>query len=101
MTGERLTAERARQACLVNQVVPPESLDEAVRERVDQLLSSGPEALKVCKDLLEKVSTLPFAEARTYTAEVIARLRQSPEAQEGMAAFLGKRKPSWTEDSKN
>jgi methylglutaconyl-CoA hydratase len=95
LTGERLTAERARQAGLVNQVVPPESLDEAVRERVDQLLSSGPEALKVCKDLLEKVSSLPFAEARTYTAEVIARLRQSPEAQEGMAAYLEKRKPGW------
>ena len=100
LTGERLTADRAQQAGLVNQVVPPESLDAAVLERVNQLLSSGPEALKVCKDLLEKVSSLPFDEARTYTAEVIAKLRQSPEAQEGMAAYLGKRKPSWTEDTK-
>jgi methylglutaconyl-CoA hydratase len=95
LTGERLTAEKAQKAGLVNQVVAPEALDQAIQERVNQLLTGGPEALKVCKDLLEKVSTLPFAEARTYTAEVIARLRQSPEAQEGMAAYLEKRKPSW------
>lgn len=96
LSGERLTAEKALAAGLVNQVVSSDFLDKAVEERVNQLLSSGPEALKVCKDLLEKVTTLSFSEARTYTAEVIARLRQSPEAQEGMAAFLEKRKPKWT-----
>jgi methylglutaconyl-CoA hydratase len=95
LSGERLTAEKALAAGLVNQVVSPESLDQVVQERVAQLLTSGPEALKVCKDLLEKVSSLPFSDARIYTAEVIARLRQSPEAQEGMAAFLEKRKPKW------
>lgn len=95
LTGERLNAERALKAGLVNQVVPPESLDKAVQERVDFLLTSGPNALKMCKELLEKVSDIRLEEARRYTAEVIASLRQSDEAQEGMAAYLEKRKPRW------
>jgi methylglutaconyl-CoA hydratase len=39
---------------------------------------------------------MDFAEAKAYTAEMIAHLRVSPEGQEGMAAFLEKRKPKWT-----
>jgi methylglutaconyl-CoA hydratase len=38
---------------------------------------------------------MSFEEAKSFTAEVIARLRMSPEGQEGMAAFLEKRKPRW------
>lgn len=95
LTGERFKADRAQRYGLVNTVVPIEDLDEAVEERVAQLLTSGPEALKTCKELLHRVPLMDFQEARDYTAEVIARLRISPEGQEGMAAFLDKRKPSW------
>ncbi len=95
LTGERLTADRALKAGLVNQVVVPEELDKAVEERTRQLLTSGPEALKTCKEMLQKVPAMSLDSAKTYTAEVIARLRQSAEAQEGMAAYLEKRKPKW------
>jgi methylglutaconyl-CoA hydratase len=97
LTGERLNADRALQAGLVNQVTSPESLDQAVEERIRQLLESGPRALEVCKELLQKVPSLDLAQARTYTAEMIAALRMSDEAQEGMSAFLEKRKPRWVE----
>ncbi|UCE20286.1 MAG: enoyl-CoA hydratase/isomerase family protein [Gemmatimonadota bacterium] len=98
LTGERLTAQRALESGLVNQVVPEGELDAAVGERVKQLLSSGPYALHVCKQLLQQVPQLDFEEARAYTADVLAKLREGAEAQEGMSAFFEKRKPKWSVD---
>jgi methylglutaconyl-CoA hydratase len=95
LTGERFKAEKAKRFGLVNKVVPIADLDDAVQERTAQLLTSGPEALQTCKRLLSRVPQMSFEEAKTYTAEVIARLRMSAEGQEGMAAFLEKRKPRW------
>ena len=98
ITGERLTAERALRFGLVNEVVPLEDLDRAVQERVSQLLTSGPKALNTCKEILRKIPGMSFEEAKAYTAEVIASLRVSPEGQEGMSAFLEKRKPRWARE---
>ncbi len=96
LTGQTLDAGKALQAGLVNEVVPLKALDGAVDERIKQLVSSGPEALKWCKELLEKVPSMNFDLATDYTAEVIAKLRISDEGQEGMNAFLEKRKPKWS-----
>ena len=95
LTGERLIAERAHAAGLINMVVPLDELDDVVGELVKRLVSSGPEAITKCKELLRNVAQMSFDEAREYTAEVIARLRISDEGQEGMAAFFDKRKPKW------
>jgi methylglutaconyl-CoA hydratase len=97
LTGERLTAQKALAAGLANQVVEPEKLNNAVNTRIDQLLSSGPEALDWCKQLLHNVPSIPEPEVGKYTAEVIARLRMGAEGQEGMKAFFEKRKPKWAE----
>jgi methylglutaconyl-CoA hydratase len=97
LTGERLTAEKALAAGLANQVAPYSKLDEAVSTRVGQLLSSGPQALAMCKELLQKAPEISEPEVGKYTAEVIARLRMGDEGQEGMKAFFGKRKPRWAE----
>ena len=97
LTGERLTSDRALEAGLVNRVVPDEMLDATVNGLVESLLSSGPEAIRVCKELLQTVPTLMVDDFKEYTARVIAELRQSPEGQEGMDAFLNERKPNWTE----
>jgi len=99
LTGERMTADRALDAGLVNKVVAVEELDQAVAEQVKQLLSSGPEAIARCKELLRNVPLMTYDEVKKYTAEVIARIRISEEGQEGMAAFLEKRKPKWFNDS--
>jgi len=96
LTGERLTAQKACESGLVNDVVALEELDEAVEERVKALLSSGPYALNVCKQLLQKVPLLDFEDAKEYTADVLATLREGEEAQEGMAAFFEKRRPTWS-----
>ncbi len=98
LTGERLTAERAFQAGLVNRVVEPEQLDDAVDEMIRQILSSGPAALTCCKDLLATIAEQNLQEAKVHTAKVIANLRKSEEGQEGMDAFLNKRKPNWVKE---
>ncbi len=95
LTGERISATSALQAGLVNQVVPLAQLDEAVQRLVHTLLANGPEAMATCKKLLQTVAETGLTEARPYTAEVIARLRVGPEAQEGMSAFLEHRAPNW------
>ena len=96
LTGERVDARRALEIGLVNIVVEPGDLDRKVEELVSSLLSSGPEALAKAKELLTRVPGMSFAEAKRFTAEMIAGLRVSVEAQEGMAAFLEKRKPKWS-----
>ncbi|HUU38834.1 MAG TPA: enoyl-CoA hydratase/isomerase family protein [Candidatus Desulfaltia sp.] len=98
LTGERFDARRALEIGLVNKVVPDAALDDKVEEIVRLLLSSAPEAIAKCKELLRRVPGMSLEEAKGYTAEMIAGLRVSPEGQEGMASFLEKRKPSWAKD---
>lgn len=97
LTGRRLTAEDALKIGLVNRVVAPGELDNAVSEIVNELLQGSPNALKVCKELLEIVPQKQLEEVRAYTADTLAKLRKSEEAQEGMNAFLEKRQPKWRE----
>ena len=96
LTGERLIAKRALELGLVNQVVPLEELDQAVQEKANHLISSGPKAIAMCKKLLKNVPGMDFEKAKTYTADMIASMRIGDEGQEGMNAFLEKRKPKWT-----
>ena len=98
LSGERISAEKALSASLVNEVVSMEELDKAVDRWIEQFLKNGPEALAVCKKLLEDVPGMPLDDVKGYTADVIAKLRSSAEGQEGMNAFLEKRKPSWRTD---
>ena len=98
LTGERLGIEKALAAGLVNEAVSEHELDAAVERRIKQLLSSGPQALAWCKQLLKNVPSMPEKEAGKYTAEVIAKLRMGNEGQEGMKAFFEKRKPNWYEE---
>jgi methylglutaconyl-CoA hydratase len=97
LTGERFDARRAEEIGLVNAAVAPDGLDAKVESIVSSLLSSGPEALAKAKELITRVPGMGFEEAKRYTAEMIADLRTSPEAQEGMTAFLEKRRPKWSE----
>lgn len=95
LTGKRISAREALEIKLVNEVVPLEGLEKKVEEVVALLLTSGPEALVSCKELIQRVPTMSFEEAKEYTARMIANLRVSEEGQEGMSAFLEKRKPKW------
>jgi methylglutaconyl-CoA hydratase len=95
LSGERMDAAKALHIGFANKVVSADKLEATVNEMVAQLISSGPQALAICKDLLEKVPQMSLEQAKTYTAETIAALRISDEGQEGMLAFFEKRRPNW------
>ena len=96
LTGKRISAHKAQEIGLVNEVVPRRQLESAVEDLVNLLLTSGPEALANCKELIFRVPQLSLEQAKEFTARMIANLRISEEGQEGMASFLEKRKPKWT-----
>ncbi len=98
ITGERMKGDRAYEVGLVNKSVDDDHLDDEVYKVVEALLSSGPEAVAVAKRLVSEVPGMTPERFRPFTAEMIAKLRVSDEGQEGMDAFLNKRKPNWVED---
>ena len=95
-TAERIDACRAREIGLVHEAVEPEQLDAKVQEIVAALLAGGPLAQAAAKELIHAVDGQPVNEALVEdTAHRIAHLRATPEAREGIAAFLEKRSPAW------
>lgn len=96
LTAERFDAQTALRVGLVRRVVAEAELDAAVEERVEALLASGPEAVAEAKRLIRDVADRPAEAVRDLTVERIAERRVSDEGQEGMRAFLDKRKPGWT-----
>jgi methylglutaconyl-CoA hydratase len=98
LTGERFDAARALAIGLVHRVVPAAELAEAGNRKVAALLSSGPEAVRAAKALIEKVTGKNPEEAMPLTVRTIAERRASAEAKEGLSAFLEKRKPAWAKE---
>lgn len=98
ITGERMNADRAHEVGLVNKVVDDDQLDNEINSLIKSVLSSGPEAVATAKELVSNVPAMSPDQFKPYTAEMIAKLRISDEGQEGMDAFLNKRKPNWVEE---
>ena len=97
LSAERFSAAEAYRIGLVHEIVPgDEQLDEAIGEIIDNLLKNGPQAQAECKALIRLVAGHPIDEAiGEETAQRITQVRASAEGQEGLAAFLEKRKPNW------
>ncbi len=96
LTGRRISGKEAEKYGLVNRSLPASELDAFVQSVIEQLKSSGPAAMSHCKRLIDQVSnSLTLKEAIDFTARMIAEIRASEEGQEGMNAFLEKRKPRW------
>jgi methylglutaconyl-CoA hydratase len=96
LTGERFGAARAAALGLAHRVVPPDQLDAAIDDRVRELLQGAPGAIAAAKNLIRSVADRHGEEVRELTIHAIAERRASPEGQEGLGAFLEKRKPRWT-----
>lgn len=100
-TAERFDAAEAHRIGLVHLLVDDEAaLDAAVMQQSEFLLQAGPIAAATAKSLVRRIADAGDARAiDDANAALIASLRVSPEGQEGLAAFLGKRKPTWTTES--
>lgn len=97
VSGERFTAERAFEIGLIHGICTEEDLDATVDTLAQRILSSGPEAIREAKALIQALWELDSAAGKRYAIEAIARVRTSPEGQHGLAAFLNKTAPDWHE----
>jgi methylglutaconyl-CoA hydratase len=78
-----------------NILVAPETLDAKVYEIVGELLKGGPAAVSIAKKLVRDEMEMTRDEAVDHTVKTISKVRVTPEAQEGLGAFLDKRPPKW------
>jgi methylglutaconyl-CoA hydratase len=98
LTAERFSGSRARELGLLAEAYPAAELDTQVEAWVSNLLLNSPQAMQASKDLLREVASGVLSpNLRRYTENAIARIRVSPEGQEGLNAFLEKRTPAWQE----
>lgn len=95
LTGMRFSALRAKEIGLVHAMVPATELDTMVELYVNEFLSAAPDAISTAKALIPRVWARGALDAAGLTAEAIAARRVSREGQEGLRAFLEKRKASW------
>ena len=96
-TAERIGAVRAAELGLAHEAVATDELDAKVSEVVEALLQGGPKSQAAAKDLIRAVANRPVSDAVVEdTARRIASLRATPEAKEGLAAFLDKRPAAWS-----
>lgn len=99
VTGERFDAERAAHIGLVHVAVHADLLDAEVERIVGELLTAAPGAIAVAKHLANEVAYRDPREVMMHTAETIATKRTDPEGQEGLGAFLEKRRPEWMDEA--
>jgi len=97
ITAERFDTTVARGIGLIDFVVSPEEFDSKVEYYIEQLRSSGPIAMAEVKNLIKNLREMHIDKYKEFTVEKISELRISEEGQEGINAFLEKRKPRWRE----
>ena len=96
LTAERFSGLRAREIGLLAECYPTAEFEQQIDQWIDTLLLNSPQAMRASKDLLREVGNGELTPAlRRYCENAIARIRVSPEGQEGLRAFLEKRAPAW------
>jgi len=96
LLGERLSAEEAREAGIVNRVVPADRFDQAVRELASKLAAKSPVLMKLGKDAMYRQMDMPFDEALDYLRSQLTVAFSTEDIREGVKAFFEKRQPEWT-----
>ena len=96
LTGERFNSEYAKEVGLIDYVITPEELDEKIKNYIELLQSSGPIAIVEVKKLIDSCENMDREKYKEHTVEKISELRVSKEGQEGINAFLEKRKSKWS-----
>jgi methylglutaconyl-CoA hydratase len=95
LNARPLSAEKARQVALVDEVVPDSELDAAVEKEIGYVLQCGPGAIADTKKLIFFVDTHDTDTCVHYTANLLADTWESEEGQEGIYCFFNKKTPSW------
>jgi len=94
-TGDIIDAHEAERIGLVNKVVPTDKLEETVMELANKLKDKSPAIIKLGRDAFFAVQDMEFSKAVDRLRDMIVLLLATDDSQEGVAAFLAKRKPMW------
>jgi enoyl-CoA hydratase/carnithine racemase len=95
LTGDPIDANTALEWGLVNAVVPAAQLDSATMDLLERATRGSAQSKGIGKQALYAQLDLALPQAYDYAIEVMAATSQLPDAQEGIRAFLEKRKPRW------
>ena len=95
LTGDFIDAQTALARGLVNRVVPPAQLDAEIKKLTDSILAKTPVAIRAGKQMFYRQLEMGLDEAYELTSEVMACNMMAEDAQEGIDAFVAKRKPQW------
>jgi enoyl-CoA hydratase/carnithine racemase len=96
LTGEMIDAKTARDYGLVNRVVPPEYLNQIVNKYAETIAAKSPAAVRMGKKGFYEQAGLGLADAYAGASRVMVENMLTHDAEEGIAAFIGKREPRWT-----
>ncbi|MDP6390084.1 MAG: enoyl-CoA hydratase [Alphaproteobacteria bacterium] len=95
LLGNDVPAERAEELGIVNRVVAPDALDHAVAEITAKITSMSPLTCAIGKEAFYRQLDMDIEAAYAYAADVMARNMMARDAEEGLDAFLEKRRPVW------
>jgi enoyl-CoA hydratase len=96
LLGERISAEEAREAGIVNRVVAADEFDAAVDDWARQLAAKSPVLMKLGKDAMYRQLDMPFEDALEFLRSQLSVAFTTDDIQEGVRAFFEKRDPQWT-----
>jgi methylglutaconyl-CoA hydratase len=97
ISGEPFSAAEAKEAGLLNHVVPAAKLDAKIEWLIQRIGDKSPTAIRRGKYAMRAIASMSFDEAVSHMEGQIALLTMTDDAQEGLAAFNEKRKPNWTD----
>lgn len=95
LTGDLVDAQRACDMGLINQLVPEDELDPAVAALAAKIAAKSRKALQIGKQAFYRQREMPLADAYAFCSEVMVGNMLTDDAQEGIDAFINKRKPEW------
>lgn len=98
LTGEPISAERAREIGLVNRVVPAGTELAAALELAQQVALKSAYTVKLGKEAFYRQIEMSLADAYRYAAEVMTENMMARDAEEGIGAFIEKREPKWRDE---
>ena len=97
LTGESIDASTAKDFGLINRIIPRDYLEQVVQKYAESIASKSSHTLKVGKEAFYRQLEMPLSEAYDYAANVMVENMLAHDAEEGINAFLQKRKPEWTD----
>ena len=95
LTGEFISASKAQEYGLINEVVPVEELESATNELASKIVAKSAYAIRLGKEMFYKQLPMDLAAAYDYASQRMACNMESHDAREGIDAFIQKREPKW------